>query len=547
MYMGRKNALCFGLFLVNFSRSVFLGVSFAMQAAAVRAPPQPSEKEDGGEGSQRSVKKFRSMKRSFAETAAGPARFAGDQEKSGQEGDWFDEGIAVDSDDEDDGSESQGDIPVVKLPKALRKELVDEWKNALIVKFLGKPVAFQIFYHRLMRICGIKGKLDLIDVGYNCYVARFEDVANCKHVLFDGPWKLFDNYIVTQRWRPDFDPKSSKMEKMAVWVRLPGLPVEYFREDVIRMILEHVGTPLKLDKTTVCVERGRFARATVEIDLSKPLVSKVLVRKRVQVIEFEGLHVFCFTCGQVGHRSEHCSERTKAADAPMADNMDMGVESKPEGMARSVSGGVESEKYGPWMLVNRKQRKPVTQVTSARRNSGGPSVNHSNKFGVLAVAEDDSVQVVGTPSGESGDKPCLNEGKVDDSAGVLSKGESFLLQELDGLPDAPIWSKGKGGLVFSHGRKGRGRGGFPKRQGDRKVATPIVRITTHLGWMPILTGGRRRSISCSGRCFLADQACNRQVRRGLAFFLILSLRRRRAVSKAPRFPPWFNDFCCLEL
>lgn len=113
----------------------------------------------------------------------------------------------------------------------------------------------------------------------------------------DGPWKLFDNYIVTQRWRPDFDPKLSKIENMAVWVRFLDLLVEYFQEDVIRIILQHVGTSLKLDKTTTGVERGRFARATIDIDFSKPLVSKVMVRKRIQLIEFEGLHVICFTCG----------------------------------------------------------------------------------------------------------------------------------------------------------------------------------------------------------------------------------------------------------
>lgn len=95
------------------------------------------------------------------------------------------------------------------------------------------------------------------------------------HVLLDGPWKIFDHYLVIQRWKPDFYPTVEKISTMAVWVRLPGLPIEYFRKDILRTILDCVGTPLKLDKTTAAVERGKFARAAVEINLEKPLVSMV--------------------------------------------------------------------------------------------------------------------------------------------------------------------------------------------------------------------------------------------------------------------------------
>lgn len=55
-----------------------------------------------------------------------------------------------------------------------------------------------------------------------------------------------------------------KITKMAVWVRLRGLPIESFRDDVFKLILEQVGTPLKLDKTTVAIKRGKFAKAATE-------------------------------------------------------------------------------------------------------------------------------------------------------------------------------------------------------------------------------------------------------------------------------------------
>lgn len=54
--------------------------------------------------------------------------------------------------------------------------------------------------------------------------------------------------------------------------------MEYFREDVIKLILEDVGTPLRLDRTTTGAERGRYARDVIEFDLSKLLVSILMVR-----------------------------------------------------------------------------------------------------------------------------------------------------------------------------------------------------------------------------------------------------------------------------
>lgn len=108
-----------------------------------------------------------------------------------------------------------------------------------------------------------------------------------------------------------FDQTMEKITKMAVWVRLLGLLVDYFKDDVFKLIIEKFCIPLKLDRTVAVVERGKFARGVVEINLANPLVSMVCVQNMIQRVEYEALHVVCFECGFVGHRVNSYPNKAK--------------------------------------------------------------------------------------------------------------------------------------------------------------------------------------------------------------------------------------------
>ncbi|XP_031106163.1 uncharacterized protein LOC116010794 [Ipomoea triloba] len=256
------------------------------------------------EPNQHSVKNLRATKCTFADTVAAQASFNGLENLQTDGHEWAFEEPEIESNSEMEPQEISDGRPRVTYPKELQREWCHEWRRAIIVKYLGKYIIFNVMNNRLPSIWGLQGRVHLMDIGYNCFVARFENKQDYLHVLLDGPWKIFDNYIATQRSELEFKPKTTKIAKMAVWVRLPDLSVEYFRDDAIKHILENVGKPLKLDHTTMARERGKFARAAVEIDLNKSLVSEIWVRNTVQIVEYEGLHVICFGCGIVGHREQ---------------------------------------------------------------------------------------------------------------------------------------------------------------------------------------------------------------------------------------------------
>ncbi|CAN1124661.1 hypothetical protein LINPERHAP2_LOCUS2464 [Linum perenne] len=115
-----------------------------------------------------------------------------------------------------------------------------------------------------------------------------------------------DHYVVIQDWRPYFQPEDSPISTLRVWVRLPGIPLEYFDATILTIIDNRIGKMVILDNTTLEGSRGNFARICVEVYFSNPLLSKYRLRRRVRRIEYEGLHTIFYSCGCYGHARDLC-------------------------------------------------------------------------------------------------------------------------------------------------------------------------------------------------------------------------------------------------
>ncbi|CAN1156360.1 hypothetical protein LINPERHAP2_LOCUS20905 [Linum perenne] len=173
--------------------------------------------------------------------------------------------------------------------------------------------------------------------------------------MFGGPWMVGEHYVVIQDWRPYFQPEDSPISTLRVWVRLPGVPLEYYDAAILTIIGNRIGKTVRLDETTLEGSGGNFSRICVEVDLSKPLLSKYRLRRRVQHIEYEGLHTICFSCGCYEHTLDHCTTKENAETAVAPDVM----VANPTFQNRSMDDPrpeVE-EDFGPWMKVKSSNRK----------------------------------------------------------------------------------------------------------------------------------------------------------------------------------------------
>lgn len=139
-------------------------------------------------------------------------------------------------------------------------------------------------------------------------MAKFDSLRDYEFAKYDGPWIILDHYLIVQELEPNFIPQKNKLDMLLLWVRFPLLPIEYFKEEFLMKIDKEIGRRIRIDTTTSLISKGKFARVCIEVDLFKPILSKFTLCGEVMPIEYEGIHLVCFSCGIYGQKQGQCSK-----------------------------------------------------------------------------------------------------------------------------------------------------------------------------------------------------------------------------------------------
>lgn len=150
----------------------------------------------------------------------------------------------------------------------------------------------------------------LIDLGSDFFIMKLTSMEEFTRALIEGPWMIEDNYHHVQRWQPNFVAEEMKISMPPVWIRIPQLPVEYYKMDWLKKTSNNIGRTIKVDTTTLAMSRGKFARVCIEIDLNKSLRSYFRMHRKAWRIQYEGLHDLFFTCGKYGHKEGNFPTQT---------------------------------------------------------------------------------------------------------------------------------------------------------------------------------------------------------------------------------------------
>ncbi|XP_028068289.1 uncharacterized protein LOC114270858 [Camellia sinensis] len=173
-----------------------------------------------------------------------------------------------------------------------------------------------------------------------------------------------DHYLTVCKWEPNFKALEAFKTITTVRVRFPELLIEYYQDKVLFAIAKTIRKPLKLAMTIAMATRGKFAHVCVELDLRKPLCPRFFLEGEYYTIEYESLHAFCFFCGGVDHRKESYrfkppKPRPEPKQLAVSDEASPSTATDKDNIHPQQPGLNQDEEYGPWMLVTKKNRRPV--------------------------------------------------------------------------------------------------------------------------------------------------------------------------------------------
>ncbi|CAL1378660.1 unnamed protein product [Linum trigynum] len=242
--------------------------------------------------------------------------------------------------------------PELKISENLKERLCQPWRKTLVVRLLGRSVAYSYLCSQLCWMWRPIGSLEIMDLNNDTFLATFGNDQDYLKALTGGPWVILDHYLLVHQWTPAFCTSDKPYRSVVAWVQFPELPVHFYHWEILFAIGNLVGRIVKLDYHTKNLERGKFARIAIELDMSKPLPTRIRLDGAWQQVLYENLPMICYSCGRIGHMEESCPLKQPPPllyiiAAPDQLQNTSPVKEWPEIPAV----------YGPWMQVVRKSKR----------------------------------------------------------------------------------------------------------------------------------------------------------------------------------------------
>jgi len=123
-------------------------------------------------------------------------------------------------------------------------------------------------------------------------------------------WSIDSNPMALKLWTPLFDPRRERFDVEAIWVRLPGLPKEFWSPSIFKDIGNSLGVFLEADMSFEVSGDMSLARILVKIDMREDLATEMKISTsngtHVQTLDYEGVPFRCFRCYAYDHLVEQC-------------------------------------------------------------------------------------------------------------------------------------------------------------------------------------------------------------------------------------------------
>ncbi|XP_026378787.1 uncharacterized protein LOC113273252 [Papaver somniferum] len=200
-------------------------------------------------------------------------------------------------------------IPSIELPDDLFEESLNPWRFSLIGRLNLQQLKFVDASIIVRRQWKLEGDCKLIPLGRGFFTIKLDNATDRQYIK-EGTWEVTNQTLQIRNWISNFRPQSQRTSRAMVWVRFPGVGLEFWSEKILFKICKEFGNPVKLDAATEKYEVGYYANVLVEVYFAKSIPNKIWIGTKYggffQDISIPDCPKFCSTCKILGHLVTEC-------------------------------------------------------------------------------------------------------------------------------------------------------------------------------------------------------------------------------------------------
>lgn len=147
-------------------------------------------------------------------------------------------------------SDPSGGKFTISIPDLVLDHNINSMSNSLVGKFMGLRPNIEVVRACVKRKWALKGNVEILALPKGLLSFNFSCEEDKLMILCGSPWLVGKTTLVLRKWQPNLNMNDSLFTQVPVWVKLLGLPLEYWAERIFSGITNSFGELLFIDPVT---------------------------------------------------------------------------------------------------------------------------------------------------------------------------------------------------------------------------------------------------------------------------------------------------------
>ncbi|XP_044497604.1 uncharacterized protein LOC123219673 [Mangifera indica] len=209
------------------------------------------------------------------------------------------------------GKDTLGRICVAPPPE-VAEQGATRWNSCAVGFFLGKRPPFFTVKRALERYWSSFGLKDVMTSGQGVFILKFQDIDGVMRAVEEGQLTIAGQPFLVRKWTTNLPMVINDVKKVAIWVRLYGIPLEFWTPKGLSYIASAIGNPLYVDSITEEGTRLDFARICIEVKVDAECPDSICLalpngESVIIQVEYTWKPIKCKGCQCFGHTTASCS------------------------------------------------------------------------------------------------------------------------------------------------------------------------------------------------------------------------------------------------